>query len=352
MLQKSVLDLSRFRVAMMRVAGVFVLGCLSGWAAAAPVEVKSVMVDARLMKFPGFSIDGIDYDALTFEYGSEGGVEVVAVQEALETLQCSGQPQQKPYLKVDYRGPEVIFRIRDERRNRVLLLQKLDTNGTYDFGQGVCGESGDLAARFEREKNAWLASMKQQLLATAHKQMQAYMENNSALAYEDLRFPLFYFGGDGSGFTEVNQAFDRAREAFDITLQYGITHEADLALIEVAKVWEKEVAAITNAQDPTPEADRVRLALHRNLSQVYLFVRKFDLARRHDAMALAKGMAEFDSQQARILEHERRTILSPQVAANLVLTANLYRYGQNAMQDKQLQEVVNFSELKQALSQR
>lgn len=352
MLGSFLLNSGRSWVSMGKAAGAVGLLMIGSWATAAPVEVKSVMLDARLMKFPGFSIDGIDYDALTFEYGTQGGVEVVAINDGVETLSCNGQPKQNHYLAVDYRGPEVIFRIQDQRKNRVLLLQQLDTNGTYAYGQGVCDNNANLRARFDQGKNAWLTSMKQQLLAEARKQMETYMQDNSALAYEEIRFPLFYFSADGSRFQELNQAFDRAREAFDLTMQFGITVEADEALIEVAKVWEKEVAALTNAKSAGPDADPIRLALHRNLTQVYLFVRKFDLARRHDAMAISRGMMAEDSQQSLILDYERRTILSPQVAANLVLTANLYRYGQNAMQDKQLMEVENFSELKQALSQR
>jgi hypothetical protein len=347
-----VLGLGGLQTMFVRLAGVGCILGFSSWAMAAPIEVKSVMVDAKLMKFPGFSIDGVDYDALVFEYGAQGGVEVAAVNDALETLQCGGQSKQNSYISVDYRGPEVIFRIKDMRKNRVLLLQQLDTNGAYAYGQGNCGDRVNLRARFEQEQDAWQTSMRQQLLAAARKQMETYMAENATLDYEELRFPLFYFSGDGSGIQTLNQAFDRAQKAFDISMEAGITHEADEALIEVAKVWEKELSTLANRKESAAELDPVRLALHRNLSQVYLFVRKFDLARRNDAMALSKGMAEIDSVQKRILDYERRAILSPQVAANLVLTANLYRYGQNAMMDKQLVEVANFAELKQALSQR
>lgn len=352
MLSGYVLDLGRVQAILLRLVGVGCVLGFSAWASAAPAEVKSVMVDAKLMKFPGFSIDGVDYDALVFEYGAQGGVEVAAMNDALETLQCNGQTKQNSYLAVDYRGPEVIFRIKDMRKNRVLLLQQLDTNGTYAYGQGNCGDRVNLRARFEQEQNSWQVSMKQQLMAAARKQMETYMAENATLGYEELRFPLFYFSGDGSAIQTLNQAFDRAQKAFDISMEAGITHEADEMLIEVAKIWEKELSALANRKESSAELDPVRMALHRNLTHVYLFVRKFDLARRNDAMALSKGMAEADSVQKRILDYERRAILSPQVAANLVLTANLYRYGQNAMMDKQLVEVTNFAELKQALSQR
>lgn len=350
MLQGWVLGLGRAGAVALRLAGAGCILGISAWAMAAPVEVKSTMVDAKLMKFPAFSIDGVDYDALVFEYGTQGGVEVVAVNDALETLQCNGQAKQNSYVAVDYRGPEVIFRIKDMRKNRVLLLQQLDTNGTYAYGQGNCGDPVNWRARFEQEMDPWRVSLKQQLLAAARKKMETYMAENSALGYEELRFPLFYFSGDG--FEALNQAYDQAQKAFDISIEAGITHEADEMLIAVAKVWEKELATLANRKDAAAELDPVRLALHRNLTHVYLFVRKFDLARRNDAMALSKGMAEGESVQKRILDFERRAILSPQVAANLVLTANLYRYGQNAMQDKQLVEVSNFTELKQSLSQR
>lgn len=334
------------------VAGIGLVLGFSSLATAASVEVKSVVVDARLMKFPSISLDGIAYDALTFEYAVDGGVEVVAINTAMETLQCGGQSRQHHYLAVDYRGPEVIFRVTDQRKNRVLLLQKIDTDGTYAYGQGACEDNGDLNARFQQGKSIWQTELKNKLLARARTQMEEFMQKNTTLHYADLRFPLFYFSADGSRYESLNRAFDRARDAFDLSVQFGITQEADDMLQLVAATWEKDLIATAAVKTPPPDSDKVRLALHRNLTYVYLFLRKFDLARRHDAMALSKGMPEQESQQALILENERRTILSPQVSANVVLTANLFRYGQNVIREAQLVEVDNFAELKQALSQR
>lgn len=304
------------------------------------------------MRFPGISLDGITYEALSFEYGTRGNTEVREINAALETLQCNGQSRQNHYLAVDYRGPEIIFRIKDERKNRVLLLQKLATDGTYEYGQGVCDGNAGLKTRFEQEKSALLATLDQKIKKAALTEMETYIQSNTALDYENINFPLFYFSADGSRYESLNRAFDRAREAFALSTQFGITKEADDLLKLVAATWEKEAASIAAAKSASSDDELVSLALHRNLTQVYFFLRKFDMARRHDAMAVSKGMPEEESRQALILEHERRTILSPQVSANVVLTANLYRFGQNSIRDAQLVEVDNFAELEQALSQR
>jgi len=269
----------------------------------------------------------------------------------METLQCNGQARQNHYLAIDYRGPEVIFRITDQRKNRVLHLQKLNTDGTYAYGQGVCDSNKDLKARFDSEKLSWQAGLNKQLLAAARAQMDGYIRQETALSYEDLQLPLFYFSAEGARFENLNQAFDHVREAFDLSVQFGITKEADDMLKLAAATWEKELARLLDDKSQS-HAERIKLALHRNLSGVYLFIRKYDLAMRHDALAISQGMSKDESLQKRILEHERRTILSPQVAADVVLTANLYRYGQNAIRDAKLVEVDNFSDLKQALSQR
>jgi hypothetical protein len=351
MLRKSAM-LEKSAFAIGRALCVGALWAWGGWSLAAPVTVKSVPVDARVMKFPGISLDGITYEALSFEYGMRGHVEMRTINAALETLQCNGQTRQNHYLAVDYRGPEIIFRIKDERKNRVLLLQKLDTDGTYEYGQGVCDGNAGLKARFEQEQSTLLAALDKQVKNAALTQMETYIQNNTALDYEDLNFPLFYFSADGSRYESLNRAFDRARDAFALSTQFGITKEADDLLKLVAATWEKEANNIAAAKSPAPEDELVSLALHRNLAQVYFFLRKYDMARRHDAMAVSKGMPEEESRQALILEHERRTILSPQVAGNVVLTANLYRFGRNSIREARLVEVDNFADLEQALSQR
>lgn len=335
-----------------RAVSIGVIWLWSGWLLAAPVTIKSVPVDARVMKFPGISLDGIAYEALSFAYGMQGKVEVRAIITALETLQCNGQARQNHYFVVDYRGPDIIFRIKDERKNRLLLLQKLDTDGTYEYGQGVCDGNAGLQARFEQEKPALLAALDQQVKRAALAQMEAFIQSDTALDYEDLNFPLFYFSAEGSRYESLNRAFDHAREAFALSTQFGITKEADDLLRLVAATWEKEASTIAAAKSPAAENDLVSLALHRNLTQVYFVLRKYEMARRHDAMAISKGMPEEESRQALILEHERRTILSPQVAANIVLTANLYRFGQNAIREARLVEVDSFGELEGALSER
>lgn len=335
-----------------RVLSIGAIWALSGLALAASVTVKSVPVDARVMRFPGISLDGITYEALSFEYGVRGNTEVREINAALETLQCNGQSRQNHYLAVDYRGPEIIFRIKDERKNRVLLLQKLATDGTYEYGQGICDGNAGLKTRFEQEKSSLLATLDQKIKKAALNEMETYIQENTALDYEDLNFPLFYFSADGSRYESLNRAFDRAREAFALSIQFGITKEADDLLKLVAATWEKEANNIAASKSGAPEDELISLALHRNLSQVYFFLRKYDMARRHDAMAVSKGMPEEESRQTLILEHERRTILSPQVANNVVLTANLYRFGRNSIREAQLVEVDNFAELEQALSQR
>lgn len=334
-----------------RTIGMILLLAASAWASATPLEVKSVLVNARVMKFPGISLDGISYEALSFEYGVRGKAEFSTVNAAMETLQCNGRSHQNHYLAVDYRGPEVIFRIKDQRKNRDLLLQKLPTNGTYAYGQGVCDSNAGLKERFDKEKSALLAALNEQVLAAARAQMDAYIERDTVLDYEDVNFPLFYFAADGSRYDALNRAFDRAREAFDLSMEFGITKEADDALKLVAAIWEKEMKAIATNKTPSPDDERLSLALHRNLTQVYFFLRKYDMAMRHDAMALSKGMPAAESRQALILEHERRTILSPQVAANIVLTANLFRFGRNYVREARLLKVDNFAELERSLSQ-
>lgn len=314
-------------------------------------EVKSVTVESQFMRFPGISIDSVDYNALRFEYAYQGQAEVLAVEARTESMVCAGQSVAKRYLSINYQGPEVIFRIVDTRRNQPLLLQQLDTSGSTDYGARGCDTLSDVAGDFDVHKQTWLAALTEEIMAGAREQMEQYVQDNVALGYESLMFPLFYVAADGSGYTEVNQAFDRARAAFDLNLEFGVTMEAHEQMAAAARVWESQLEQLLRQRKADPVSTEIRQALHRNLTAVYLFLGNFEQARRNDALAVARGMSAQDSLQELILTHERRYILSPKVAGNLVLMANLYRHGQNAVRDAQLVESDHFSNFKQALSQ-
>lgn len=318
-----------------------------GWAD----EIKAVTVETQLMRFPGISIDGIDYQALSYEYASQGQAEILAINKHTESMECSGQPRTNTYLKVGYRGPEVIFRITDLRKGRVLLLQELDTSGSIDYGSsGSCGPVTDIEAEFAEQQAQWVTSLTEELLTRSRQEMEQYMQENIALKYESLMLPLFYVVSEGSAYTEVNRAFDLARAAFDLNLEYGVTMDAQQKLKDAVSVWESELDQLNNQKSIGSKVERVRQALHRNLTAAHLSLNNFEQARRNDALALARGMPAKDSLQPLILTHERRQILSPQVAGNLVLMANLFRYGRNAVSDAQLVESDDFASFKQALT--
>lgn len=313
-------------------------------------QVKMVTVESQLMRFPGISIDGVDYSALLFEYAHQGQAEIVASELRVESLSCADEPVVREHLSIAYRGPEVIFRISDQRNDRVLLLRQLDTSGTVEYGVGNCNAT-DVEAEFNAQKQPWLKVLTEELLVSARDEMQQYVQTEVALAYESLMFPLFYIASDGGAFYEVNQAFDLARMAFDLNLEFGATVEAEQQLSAAAGVWESKLKDLPSPRNSEAAGLAVHQALHRNLSAVYLFLGNFEQARRNDALAIARGMNAEESLQDLISAHERRYVLSPQVAGNIVLKVNLYRYGQNAMADAQISHSSRFSSFKQALGQ-
>lgn len=331
-----------------------VFGCLLGWAAASganTLEIKSVRVDSQLMKFPAIALDNISYPALQFEYASRGDVTVIGVDPVYETITCDGEERSSAYINVRYQGPDVLFRVVDARQNRVLQQRQLDTDGSRSFGRGDCDLTGSAEAVFETQQADWQRDLKRRLLAEARDEMRRFISEDTALSYVDLYFPLYYIVGDERQYNDVNRAFDRARDAFDMYLQYGITEEAHIALLDVVDTWEEALEAIEPARIKNVASERVSLALHRNLSVAYFFINDFHKARRHDAMAISKGMRQSETLQPMILVHERRYILSPKTAKDRVLLANLYRFGRGAIAEAQLQEVAEYSSLTQDLAQ-
>lgn len=306
----------------------------SSWVSAMGVNVKHIMIDSQVMKFPAISLDGINYESLIFEYGTQGTVEVVKAHPMTESLKCG----ESHYLKLDYTGPEVVFRILDKSRNKVLLKNDLDTSGSVEYGRGECHSASAVESDFMKNKSAWQRELNKQVLSGARKKMELYIDENTALGYEDIRFPLFFISANGSRFTELNQAFDKARDAFDLYTQFGVTIDAQATLREVAATWEQQLEEMMNDSDSGVEDDPIKLVLHRNLSITYLFLTQFDQSRRHDALATSKGMEAGQTIQPVILKHERRYILSPVVANNLVLMANLYRFGTNVIREARLEE--------------
>lgn len=311
-------------------------------------QVKSVTIESQFMRFPGISVDGIDYQALRFEYAYQGQAEIVAREPLAETLLCGDTPTLKKHLNIVYQGPEVIFRISDTRDGRVLLLRELDTSGSMEYGVGNCN-ADDVEADFEAQKTQWLQVLTDELLVEAREQMQQYVESNAVLTYESLMLPLFYVVADGKAFSKVNQAFDVARLAFDLNLEFGVTVEAEQQFAAAAGVWESKLEEISRVRDGGAVFVDVRQALHRNLTAVYLFLGDFQQARRNDALAIARGMPADDSLQDLILTHERRYILSPHTAADTARAVSLYRYGQNAISEAQVTQSARFSSFKEAL---
>lgn len=312
-------------------------------------QVKSVVIESQFMRFPEISIDGIDYQALRFEYAYQGQAEIVAREPRVETLLCGDTPTLRKHLNIVYRGPEVIFRISDTRDGRVLLLRELDTGGAMEYGVGSC-HADDVDADFEAQKTQWLQVLTDELLVEALAQMQQYVEAHVALTYESLMLPLFYVVADGAAFSKVNQAFDIARVAFDLNLEFGVTVAAERQFAAAAGVWESKLAETSRARDGGAVSVGVRQALHRNLTAVYLFLGDFQQARRNDALAIARGMPAENSLQDLILTHERRHILSPEVAADTERMVSLYRYGQDAIGEAQVTQSTSFSSFKEALS--
>lgn len=314
-------------------------------------EIKAVTVETQLMRFPGIPIDGIDYQALSYEYASQGQAGILAVEKVTESEQCSGETRASTYLRVDYQGPEVIFRITDSRKGRVLLLQELNTSGSIDFGREHCGAVTDVEAEFAGQRAQWLTALTEELMVRSRQEMEQYIQENIALEYESLMLPLFYVVSESSAYSDMNQAFDLARAAFDLNLEFGVTMDAQKKLNGAVAVWKSELKRLDKENNRGPSTGLVWQALYRNLTVAHLALNNFEQARRNDALALARGMPAQESLQPLILAHERRQILSPQVAGNLVLMANLYRYGRNALIDALLVESDDFASFKQALTQ-
>lgn len=312
---------------------------------AAPAPLKTAAVETRVLKFPGVALDGLDYRALQFEYAVRGEVAVAQTLVKTQPLQCDGEEIESEYLEVHYQGPDVLFRISDQRNRRVVYQQKLDTSGSTLFGADQCGNQGDLQAQFDEQKDPWRNRLHRELLTRARQQMQAFIEQDVALRYESNRFTLYFVEGANNPYPEINQAFHQSQTAFDLLNRLGVTVEGEKALSQAIQTWEQVLEQL-----PPSSKKSFELALHRNLSVSYFALGKHRQARRHDALALSRGLPHENSIQPLVLSHERHQILSPRVAGNLVLTANLFRMGQSAVAGARL-ERADYDHLKQALAQ-
>lgn len=321
---------------------------ISAFAQAAPT-VKTIMVESKTLRFPAISLDGIKYKALAFEYAVDGQLEITEISKQPETLNCAGKNLKNEYLAVQYHGPAIVFRVMDTARKNELALKAFDTHGTHYVGQGDCNSKAAIDA-FKNNSATWSKNHEKKLIADAILQMNNFISENIALSYQDFRFPLFYLTGSESYVQRVNQAFDLAREGFDTNTQFGITIEALDMFNDAALIWESELQALTDSSSGS-KAMPILLALHRNLSMTHLFLGQYDLARKHDAKALAKGMPQSDSIQETILAMEKNRMLSPAVSGNTILSLNLWRLGTSIAKNAELKEVA-FETLKHALVQK
>lgn len=306
--------------------------------------IEPVSVSSQVMRFPGIPLDGIHYDALQFAYATDGALAVTDVYQRSEPLLCDGQRQNSTYLEVHFAGPQIVFQIRDLRTARVLLRQpwKIETSTT--FGQGQCHSSADVTARFERQRQAWERLTQKRILERAVQEMQEYMQNDAVLRLETVDLTLFKLVNQ-KRFSDAAEAFSMAASALSDYQQFGPTVDGGDLLFDAAQKWEAVLSQVNGNVRQQPELQEVKRALHRNLVAVYLVTGRYELARKHDALALHAGMPERDSMQPRILDYEKRRILSPIAAKDMALTANLYRFGQNAVAQAQLVEMDSLAKL-------
>ncbi len=303
-----------------------------------------VPAQAQIMRFPGISIDGIHYDALRFAYAVEGELEVVEVESQNETLNCNGANKSSSYLKIHYRGPKIVFQIADTHSRKVLLRQEMKTDGATQFGRGQCSSVAEVTQKFEKQKLAWQTSAQRQVIAKSVQQMEQYMADDVALQLQSVDFKLFRLVNQ-SRFKRANDALDMALSGIAEYQQFGPTVDGQEALLKASQLWEAQLKDVIEAMNKQPELVEVRQALHRNLVAAYIVLGKFDWALRHDANAVHSGMTKDESLQETILQYERRQILSPSVAQNMVLTANLFRFGRNAVANSKLTEQASVADL-------
>lgn len=322
-------------------AGVLLGGFVLPSLGYAQVDVESVSLESKLIRFPAIAIDGIHYDALKFEYVTKGQLRIASQRRLSETLDCQGAAKENVYLNIDYSGLEVLFRITDTHSRRVLLDQKLVTDGTSPFNKGQCN-GGEVESTFARQQDAWLAALQRQILAGAQRQMEDYIHQDTAPSMQEYRLSLSYFNSQDIQYRAFNDAYEQAAEALATYAQFGPTVDAESELIAAVKVWENELVRVMGLAATSPSTAQVRQVFHRNLTVAYLFLNQFDLARKHDALAIHTGLDKSRSLQDDILSFERRRILSPLASRDMVLTANLYRFGQNAMRDAVLTQVDHF----------
>lgn len=313
---------------------------------ATPVPLTKVTIETRILKFPGVAMDGLDYRALHFEYAVRGEIAIAQTLVKTEPLRCGGEDTTGEYLEVHYQGPDVLFRISDQRNRRVVYQQKLDTSGSSAFGEGRCGSTtSDLQTQFDEQKDLWRNRLHREILARARHQMQTFIEQDVALRYEPNRFTLYFVEGPNNPYPGINRAYHQSQTAFDLLNRLGVTVEGQEALRRAIETWEEVLEQLPGGGD-----EPIKMALHRNLSIGYFALGKHRQARRHDALALARGLPHEDSIQPQVLRYERHQILSPRVAGDLVLTANLFRMGQSAVAGARL-ERAEYAALKQALAQ-
>lgn len=319
------------------------LACL--WAQAEAVPLKQATVETRLLKFPGIALDGLDYRALSFEYAVRGEVALAQTLVKTQAQQCNGKETPSEIIEVHYQGPDVLFRVSDRNNLRVVYQQKLDTSGSALFGEGRCIQEGRALELFHEQKQQWRNRLHRELLTRARVQMQLFIEQDVALRYEPSRFTLYFVEGPNNPYPEMNRAYHQSQTAFELLNRLGLTVEGQEALRGAIRSWERVMEQL-----PAGDNEAIEMALHRNLSVSYFALGKYRQARRHDALALARGLAHEQSIQPQLLSHERHQILSPRVAGDLVLTANLFRMGQSAVAGARL-ERSEYTKLEQALSQ-
>ena len=314
-------------------------------AADSPVSILGQKQTAKILEFPDMSLNQVDYRAISVEFAVSGESSLRAITPVKVPMTCNGVASQVGQLEVSYELPKIHVRVHDSVHNTHKYDKPLPNDGKLFLGDASCGASNDLVALeagFRSKLNDWLKGQTRQEMQGAKRRVEAFVQENTVVAYRPLEITSFQFRSDSGEFSNVNQAYDIATKAYAMIEEKDTLSEPVEGIKGAIELWEM---AMGNPQiNARTDAKKIKAAIAYNLSGAYWIAMNYMQASAYHKLARQLNeesgtSLKLTDYQARIDRQLRNRSLSNNVPNTPVAMVTLERMGSEYIKHAEIVEL-------------
>ncbi|HMY39283.1 MAG TPA: hypothetical protein PK011_08155 [Marinagarivorans sp.] len=314
-------------------------------AADSPVNILGQKQTAKILEFPDMSLNQMDYRGISVEFAVGGESNLRAITPIKVPLNCNGKETAITQLEVSYDLPKIFVRVHDSVHNTQKYDKALPSEGKLLLGDASCDAKNDvvaLEANFRSKLTDWLKGQTRQEMQGAKRRVEAFVQENTVVAYKPLEITSFQFRSESGEFSNINQAYDIATKAYAMIEEKDTLSEPVECIKGAIELWEM---AMGNPQiNARTDAKKIKAAIAYNLSSAYWVAMNYMQASAYHKLARmlneeSGATLKLPDYQARIDRQLRNRSLSNNVPNTPVAMVTLERMGSEYIKHAEIVEL-------------